>query len=466
MSSTPAPRDITSHMSSSALLAAQLSGERTPATSSSAVPEVAQESGQMEELVELQLVEEVRLEKLFWEQKAQRGLDEVTLDTFFKLFDMWIQLYRLNKCREVLEEVVPVCEAKGGNWHIKAIQALAFTVWKQSNFALAAELFQKIEALVGPSAALCENMGHTYSSLGNYPKASEYFRMGLEILNQEDQSGRTVGDRAGMLLGLGLIEDRQGHHQEALTAVQESQDLYRARANGKPSSLIAKAGMSVAKILLKIAASESDAAKKRSMEEEAVRLGEENVAIFEVTCGADSPLTASALKGLGEAYKRRGRREDAIKAYAKAYLLEALKDSFDLVSVMEVHNELFDAHLAQITAGVGIDRKAFKSYLSTVEKVLARVKLMPQDANAGAYYKAAGEFMAFAEDYAGADMLLTEAIRLFKAERHDKEELVGRLIVTCQELKDFCTKQLAAACAGGSSGSSSSRGSRKKKGGR
>eukprot|EP00913_Durusdinium_trenchii_P003880 g3589.t1 len=60
-----------------------------------------------------------------------------------------------------------------------------------------------------------------------------------------------------ILLGLGLIEDRLGRFEEALASVRESQDLFRQRANGKPSSLVAKAGMSIAKILLKLALQDS-----------------------------------------------------------------------------------------------------------------------------------------------------------------------------------------------------------------
>ena len=45
---------------------------------------------------------------------------------------------------------------------IKAIQALSFTRWKQSKFKEAVQLFHEMEKLVGPSAALCENIGHTY----------------------------------------------------------------------------------------------------------------------------------------------------------------------------------------------------------------------------------------------------------------------------------------------------------------
>mmetsp|Transcript_78948 Transcript_78948/g.226241 ORF Transcript_78948/g.226241 Transcript_78948/m.226241 type:complete len:445 (-) Transcript_78948:8-1342(-) len=428
-----------------------------PVAAGEAGPEqaVPEEAGEVEELVSLQLVEESRLEKLFEEQRRDIGLDdEVTLKTFFKLFDMWIQLYRLNKCAEVLEDVVPICRRRGGNLHIQGVQALAFTVWKQSKFRLAAELFHEIEELVGSSSALCENMGHTYSSLGDYPEASKYFRRALTCIDEEEKLGKKAGDRAGILLGLGLIEDRQGNFEKALAAVRESQRLFRLRCGTKPSSLVAKAGMSIAKILLKLADKEADPQKRTEMEEEAVERELENVTLFEVTCGDDSPLTATALRGLGEAYERRKRLPEAIKAYSRSYHLEAIKDAFDLLSIMEVHNSLFRAHLDNVKSGVPLDREAFRSYLPTVEQALTRVKAMVQDANAGAYYKAAGELMAFAEDYAGAVMLLGEAVRLFGTETMDK---VQGLIDTCTDLKAFCEKQLAAACAGGASSSSARR---------
>ena len=38
-------------------------------------------------------------------------------------------------------------------------------------FKEAIELFHEIEGLVGSSSALCENMGHTFSSMGDYPEA-------------------------------------------------------------------------------------------------------------------------------------------------------------------------------------------------------------------------------------------------------------------------------------------------------
>lgn len=325
--------------------------------------------------------------------------------------------------------------------HVKGVQALAFTVWKQSKFKEAAKLFHEIEDLIGSSGALCENMGHTYSSMGDYDEASRYFKRALHCLDEEEKLGKKTCDRGGILLGLGLIEDRRGHFEEALVAVREAQRLFRVRANGKPASLVAKAGMSIAKILLKLAAVEQDAAKREQMETEAVEREEENVVLFEVTCGADSPLTASALKGLGEALMRRGRFADATSNFARSYLLEARKDAFDLLSIMEVHNCLFSAQMASVRSGNELNRKAFRDYMPTVEIALKRVRAMQQDANTGAYYKVAAEMKAFAEDYGGAIALLTEAVDLF---RTAPPEHVGKLIEHCLDLQGFCESQLSA----------------------
>jgi len=418
--------------------AASATGE---AASAASVP--GDDYEEPEELVELQLIEEDRLEKLFEELRRERGLDDdATLATFFKLFDMWIQLYRLNKCAEVLEDVVPVCRKRGGQLQIKGVQALAFTRWKQGKFKVAAELFHEIEDLVGSSAALCENMGHTYSSMGNFPEASKYFQRALLCLDEEQKLGKKSGNRAGVLLGLGLIEDRQGHLPEALTFCREAQKLFREKAAGKPASLVAKAGMSIAKILLKIAREEEDETLRQKLEEEAVERERENVQIFEITCGDDSPLTASALKGLGEALMRRLQTSEAQQSFARAYLLEAQKDAFDLIQVMEIHNSLVGAHMLALQNGEALDRSAFKTYMPTVEVALGRVRAMKQDGNAGAYYKVAGELRAFAEDYAGASELLSEAVRLFIEEDQAKCAGLGKLIKDCTDLKSFCDTQI------------------------
>merc|ERR1712066_389823 len=95
--------------------------------------------------------------------------------------------------------------------------------------------------------------------------------------------------------------------------------------------------------------------------------------------------------------------------------------------------------MAALHLGGELDRAAFRRYLPTVDVALKRVRDMKQDANAGAYYKVAGELRAFAEDYVGASELLGEAVELFKLEQ---EEKVGSLMGHCRDLKDFCEKQL------------------------
>merc|ERR1719221_790585 len=174
--------------------------------------------------------------------------------------------------------------------------------------------------------------------------------------------GRKVPNKGGTMLGLGLIENRQGNHEKALVTVREAQRLFREKAAGKPASLIAKAGMSICKILLKLAPSEQDKTKRLAMQEEAIEMGFENVSLFEVTAGEDSPLTASALRILGEALLRQKRLAEATKSFARSYNLEVQKDAFNLMDVMEVHNLLVGVHMAVAKTGGGLDRNAFKTY--------------------------------------------------------------------------------------------------------
>merc|ERR1719245_3029310 len=109
---------------------------------------------------------------------------------------------------------------------------------------------------------------------------------------------------------------------------------------------------------------------------------------------------------------------------------------------MEVHNLLFGSHMAAVRAGKELDRAAFRGYLPIIEIALQRVRAMKQDANAGAYYKVAGELRAFAEDYVGAAALLTEAEELFRTEEIEKVE---GLISHCADLRAFCERNIQAA---------------------
>jgi len=145
-----------------------------------------------------------KLEARYKKLKEEKGLQsEDTLQTFFALFDNCIQLYRLNKLSDYLEEVVPACRKRDDKYRLKAIQALAFVKWKQSHFREALPLFHEMEKILGKGAALCENIAHTYNSLGEYNEAEDYFRQALKFIEQEHGANR--GNRGGVLLAWGLF---------------------------------------------------------------------------------------------------------------------------------------------------------------------------------------------------------------------------------------------------------------------
>jgi len=377
------------------------------------------------ERVEEQEENERKLEARYAKLKSERGLnDEETLNTFFALFDNCIQLYRLNKLSDYLEEVVPVCRKRGDKFYMKGIQALAFVRWKQSRFREALPLFHEMEKHLGKSAALCENIAHTYNSLGEFEKAEDYLRQALKFIEQEH--GLNKGNRGGVLLGLGIVRDRLGKQKEALPVCRKAYEFYKERANGAPASLQAKAGISCAKIHAKLGQLKDAEAYIR-----------EAVEMYEVTCGETSPLTASAYHELGKVLWAQRRREDAQKALNRAYELEAMKDAWDLVTLLEIHNLLMDTHLKETT---NIDRAKFANYFKTVDYLVKRVrKDLPQDGNAAVYYKAAAELKSWGGKYQEAKELFEEAIPLLRAETTTD---CSGLLESCEALKAFCDRNL------------------------
>ncbi|KAF4670764.1 hypothetical protein FOZ61_008780 [Perkinsus olseni] len=350
------------------------------------------------ERVETQYENEERLEELYFTLKSEKGLEStITLASFFKLFDVWIGLYRLRKCQKELDEVLPVCRRLGDPFKLKAVQAAAFTKWKQGHLTEALALFKEIEEIVGKSPALCENIGHTYksvsrwlmatrdpgiSSLGALHEAERYFKESLSLIEQQVIDGRgTESDSnlGGVYLGLGIVLERRGRVKEALQSCKKAHKFYldKFEAVGG-SSLVAKAGMSVAKCYMKL----NNLAKAQKYAEEAVE-------IFERTCGEDSPLVASACHTLGKIMWRKGKREGARENLERAYSLEAAKDAVDIRVLMEVHNELVETHTEGIEK---VNRLAFRKYIPIVEVATKNIQEnVVQDGNAAVYYKLAAE---------------------------------------------------------------------------
>lgn len=369
-----------------------------------------------------QVKQEAVLEVKFAKLKAMYGIeDRRTLETFFELFDLWIMLYRLNKADAALREVLPACEWRRDDLAIKATQALAFTRWKQGRFREALSRFHEMEGWMGKNPALCENIGHTYNTLGNYDQAERYFLEALRLSRDAPDGAR--GNTGGILLGLAGVQDRRGAFEEALPTAVQAHEYYKERdqQRGWVSSLTAKAAMQLSKVQLKLGRLEEAEGGAR----EALRL-------FEETAGTDSPLVAGALERLGAVLAQQGRPAEAQPAFHRAYEVEAIKDAFDLVEILEIHNQLVEAHV-----GSGaLDRLAFRRYFDVVDQVVKRVRReLKQDGNAGAYYKAAGEMYVLGSSCDVGRPLLVEATQLFAAETSID---TSGLIKQCKDLVAFC----------------------------
>ena len=144
------------------------------------------------------------------------------------------------------------------------------------------------------------------------------------------------GNRGGVLLGLGLVRDRLDRPEEALPILEQAYQFYKQRAGSGLSSLCGKAGVSTGMVHLRL-----------GDEKEAEKYIREAIHIYEVTCGETSPLTGGAYFKLGQIlwegspkvkHSGRPRRKQARKALKRAYEIEAMKDAFTIIGVLEIHN--------------------------------------------------------------------------------------------------------------------------------
>jgi tetratricopeptide (TPR) repeat protein len=339
----------------------------------------------------------------------------------FKLLDCLIGQYKLNRTDELLADVADACESLGGEWRIKHIQSSAFCRWKQYRFREALDLFLRQQELVGASAALCENIGHTYSSLGDLAQAEAYLERAIGLLDHG-----SFGNRGGIYMGLGLVRERLGKVSEALPILQQSLKHYELEhtSNGHvaDASIIAKAHMSVGK-----------AHQKLNSPDEAASHMSEALRLFRKTCGEDSPLTANAMGCLGKLQATRGpsRRREALGLLRGALDREVRKDAFHLDTVWELLSKIKEVQLElaaekqeREASGPATSRQAhlasleasFSVYLPVIREACARVAPIHASCDPGTlavFYKTAGELAMLAQDYQLGSDVLREALRFF-----------------------------------------------------
>ena len=354
------------------------------------------------------------LNELYEDCKKEFGLENaVTVEVYLRLFDVLIGLYRLDRCDEILKEILPAIDALesravagsassslSSKYKIKGIQSLAFTRWKQGRLKEAMDLFIQMEGMMEePSPTLLENMAHTYSSMGNLEKAKECFEKSI-------QAGSP--NKGGILLGLGLLSERRGDTNKGLEQCIEALEWYESRFSnkGNESSLEAKCSMSIAKLYL-----------KENNKEKALEYANRAADNFRRTCGQDSPLLASALKTKGDILASDPtQNSEAIKTLQESFSIEAVKDSLDLISMMDLIHCL--TKLSQRLTDSAQQQQAFKESFRIATRACesVRKKLNP-DGNTAAFFKFVAELAIYANDLPAAKALLAEALPLFRAEK-------------------------------------------------
>ena len=316
----------------------------------------------------------------------------------------------MDKCDAELPSILRLCETQNDRKYlVKGLQANAFVRWKRGNFASAVEIFREIEKLNGLDAALAENLGHTYNALGNLEEAEKYFGLALQlpVINGPGKSpsvGAAVTEMSGgSLLGLGIVHERRGNYAMALEFTRRAIQAFRLQSGSTQSSLVAKAQVSLAKMLLATgAASEALVEVKKA------------AVAFNVTCGPTSPLVANALRVQSCVLRQLGSLLPAYEALIQAYVVEASKDAFDLSTLTEMHFELLAVLGEMVERGHAVDTKTWQS---PVDLAKNRVdKMIPQDGNCGVYYKLAAEVALMNGEKKKAKLLLERAVALLDTE--------------------------------------------------
>ena len=350
----------------------------------------------LRETVENQADNEQDLEELFHKLDMALGLpDEVTIRVFLKLFDVWIGLYRLDKCDAVLSRYGDDFPSK---FNFQFIQAKAFLRWKQGSLSEALRLFQRLEGMLEePSMALCENIAHTYSSLGDLEMARFYFEKCFSLCH-DDQS------RGGVYLGLGILKDRMGKTQEGLADVLHAFDIFERNFSrrGNESSLEAKCCAALSRMYSSL----GDFTKAVTYATRAIR-------VFERTCGEDSPLIGPVLVTLAEASLSISDWPNAKRMFVRALGIETRKDALDLIGLMHLFHSL-RLCMKELDDPPSEYMPILNEALGAVSNARRKVR---RDGNLGAFIKSVAEIAIYAKAFPGARELLTEAASLFEAER-------------------------------------------------
>eukprot|EP01125_Pyxidicula_operculata_P004649 TRINITY_DN1748_c0_g2_i1.p1 TRINITY_DN1748_c0_g2~~TRINITY_DN1748_c0_g2_i1.p1 ORF type:complete len:383 (-),score=40.06 TRINITY_DN1748_c0_g2_i1:15-1133(-) len=341
---------------------------------------------------------ENQIEKI---KHSQGSLQAKDLPLVFSLFDVYIGSYRLNKLDKLIEEVTPIVTQVGGEWLPKLVQMLAFLRFKQFRFKESLAQFLIFESMMGASPELLENMGHTYNSLGETNKAEECFTRAIKMLEENPQSSR-VAHKGGLLMGLGVVNQKSNKYKEALKNFEDALEWYRKFHEGKDHSLIAKAHVSCGKVQ----EAQNAFAKAEVHFAEAVR-------IFRITCGNDSPLTGNALSRLGTVQLAQDKYDLAQASLAESLKWQVTYDNINMTELLELVTKILELHTKRDRS---INQSLYKPYIQYIKEANVQMKKqnIPSDDTVAVFNKTGGELCLLAGEFVTAKEMIQSSLDYLK----------------------------------------------------
>jgi len=350
--------------------------------------------------------------------KKELGMGHAkTLRKVFRLLNLYIQHYMLNKMDDLLLEFADTCKkVYGSTYYIKYIQMLGFCRWKQHRLQEALSLFHEQETIIGDNEILCENIGHTYSSLGRYNAAISSFEKGLHLLGQHGHPGR----KAGFYYGIALAKDRLGDAAEAIPLLQAALEGYRKERvdpQGNPidSSIHAKVQMSLGHMH-----------EKLGNLAEADKFMTESVRVFRKCVGDNNPLTFGALGSLGKVKMAQDKNDEAVVLLREALAGEASKDVFRVDDVFMLLNNVKIILLERMPAPKNAEEaalpplervgRAFRPFLPVCAKIVTRCAPLidsPKAGDAAVTLKTIGELYCVSGEYKKSVTVMNIALSIF-----------------------------------------------------
>lgn len=377
---------------------------------------------------------ELKTKILYDNFKKSNGLNhKLTLDVAFKLMDLYIIQYKLDKIDTILLDIENICsseEHKNFYWP-KYIQMKAFCRWKQSKFKEALKLFKEMEQIIGPSSKLLENMGHTYNSLSDYKNAEKCFKQAIVYIEIEKKKNPDMNtNMGGLYLGLGLIKKRQGNIKEGLNELHKGLDWYTEHTGPNPHSLVAKASMSVGQTYNEL--KEYD---------KAIEHIKNAIDIFQKTCGDESPLTGNAQYNLGKIYFNLKKDDLSWKYLMTSFFNQVNHDSLNIFNLFDNCNMIFNLLKSK---NKETDYKFLIKSLQKLDLALesqTNTGLVPIDGNVGVLYKIMCEILILLQYYKLADSFISKTVIYLKKEKSlDCSKLIQESMNISMLLKNLISK--------------------------